>query len=106
MEPGYHVTLVRDATAASELEQSGFRGPLNCYRNNDRDFAFLRGFEGRRIEQPTLYIGGERDTVPQMFGDRLPVMRSAFSVSTSRERQDRSGNNRGDKGATGRFVAV
>jgi pimeloyl-ACP methyl ester carboxylesterase len=62
----------------SELEQSGFRGPLNRYRNNDRDFAFLRGFEGRRIEQPALYIGGERDRVLQMFGDRLPVMRSAL----------------------------
>ena len=62
----------------SEFEQSGFRGPLNRYRNNDRDFAFLRGFEGRRIEQPALYIGGERDRVLQMFGDRLPLMRGAL----------------------------
>jgi hypothetical protein len=43
----------------SEFEQSGFRGPLNRYRNNDRDFTFPGGFEGRRIEQPALYIGGE-----------------------------------------------
>ena len=62
----------------SEFEQSGFRGPLNRYRNNDRDFAFLRGFEGRRIKQPALYIGGERDRVLQMFGDRLPLMRGAL----------------------------
>jgi pimeloyl-ACP methyl ester carboxylesterase len=61
-----------------ELEQSGFRGPLNRYRNSDRDFAFLRGFEGRRIEQPALYIAGERDRVLYMFGDRLPAMRSAL----------------------------
>jgi pimeloyl-ACP methyl ester carboxylesterase len=62
----------------SEFEQHGFRGPLNRYRNNDRDFVFLRGFEGRRIEQPALYIGGERDRVLQMFGDRLPLMRKAL----------------------------
>jgi pimeloyl-ACP methyl ester carboxylesterase len=62
----------------SEFEQHGFRGPLNRYRNNDRDFVFLRGFEGRRIEQPALYIGGERDRVLQMFGDRLPLMREAL----------------------------
>lgn len=62
----------------SEFEQSGFRGPLNRYRNYDRDFAFLRDFEGSRIELPALYIGGERDMVLQMFGDRLPLMRAAF----------------------------
>jgi pimeloyl-ACP methyl ester carboxylesterase len=62
----------------SEFERSGFRGPLNRYRNNDRDFAFLRDFEGSRIEQPALYIGGERDRVLQMFGDRLPLMRAAL----------------------------
>ena len=63
----------------SEFEQHGFRGPLNRYRNNDRDFVFLRGFEGRRIEQPALYIGGERDRILQMFGDRLPLMREALA---------------------------
>jgi len=56
----------------SEFEQSGFRGPLNCYRNYDRDFAFLWDFEGSRIELPALYIGGERDMVLQMFGDACP----------------------------------
>ncbi len=61
-----------------ELKRSGFRGPLNRYRNSDRDFEFLRGFEGRRIEQPALYIGGERDRVLTMFGDRLPLMRDAL----------------------------
>jgi pimeloyl-ACP methyl ester carboxylesterase len=62
----------------SEFEQSGFRGPLNRYRNNDRDFAFLRDFEGSRIEQPALCIGGERDRVLRMFGERLPLMRGAL----------------------------
>jgi pimeloyl-ACP methyl ester carboxylesterase len=51
-----------------EFEGSGFRGPLNRYRNHDEDFAFLQGFSGRRIEQPALFIGGERDPVLRMMG--------------------------------------
>jgi pimeloyl-ACP methyl ester carboxylesterase len=53
---------------ASEFTLSGFRGPLNRYRNSDRDFAYLRRFADRKIEQPALFIGGERDLVLSMFG--------------------------------------
>jgi len=52
----------------SEFQSSGFRGPINRYRNHDRDFEYLRRFEGRRIEQPSLFIGGSRDLVLTMFG--------------------------------------
>ena len=51
-----------------EFERSGFRGPLNRYRNHDADFAWLQPFAGRKIEQPALFIGGERDLVLSMFG--------------------------------------
>jgi pimeloyl-ACP methyl ester carboxylesterase len=51
-----------------EFEGSGFRGPLNRYRNHDADFAWLSQFEGRKIEQPALFIGGERDLVLSMLG--------------------------------------
>lgn len=51
-----------------EFARSGLRGPINRYRNHERDFAFLRRFEGRKIEQPALFIGGERDLVLTMFG--------------------------------------
>jgi pimeloyl-ACP methyl ester carboxylesterase len=62
----------------NEFEVSGLRGPLNRYRNHDRDFAYLRQFEGRKIEQPALFIGGERDLVLSMLGDidLLAAMRS------------------------------
>jgi pimeloyl-ACP methyl ester carboxylesterase len=53
-----------------EFEGSGFRGPLNRYRNHDADFIYLQGFAGRRIEQPALFIGGERDLVLSMMGRR------------------------------------
>ena len=59
-----------------EFEKSGFRGPLNRYRNHDRDFEFLQAFKGKRIEQPALFIAGEQDRVLSMFGDRLPTMRA------------------------------
>jgi pimeloyl-ACP methyl ester carboxylesterase len=62
----------------SEFARSGFRGPLNRYRNHDRDFDYLQQFKGRRIEQPALFIGGERDLVLSMLGrgDLLATMRA------------------------------
>jgi pimeloyl-ACP methyl ester carboxylesterase len=53
-----------------EFEASGFRGPINRYRNHDADFIYLQEFEGRRINQPALFIGGERDLVLSMMGRR------------------------------------
>ncbi len=52
----------------AEFQRSGFRGPINRYRNHDRDFAFLSTFAGRKILQPSLYIGGDRDLVLSMLG--------------------------------------
>jgi len=51
-----------------EFEGAGFRGPLNRYRNHDRDFAYLSQFAGRKIEQPALFVGGSRDLVLSMLG--------------------------------------
>jgi pimeloyl-ACP methyl ester carboxylesterase len=61
----------------AEFEASGFRGPINRYRNHDADFIYLQAFSGRRITQPALFIGGERDLVLSMFGRRdiLPLMK-------------------------------
>jgi pimeloyl-ACP methyl ester carboxylesterase len=61
-----------------EFEGSGFRGPVNRYRNPDVDTAWLQQFQGRKIEQPSLFIGGERDLVLTMFGrmDFVPLMKA------------------------------
>ena len=61
-----------------EFEKSGLRGPINRYRNHERDFEYLRQFEGRKIMQPALFIGGSRDLVLTMFGrvDFVPLMRA------------------------------
>jgi pimeloyl-ACP methyl ester carboxylesterase len=64
-----------------EFERSGFRGPINRYRNHDRDFAWLSGFQGRTIDQPSLFIGGQRDLVLTMFGrtDVIPLMKTQLT---------------------------
>jgi pimeloyl-ACP methyl ester carboxylesterase len=46
----------------AEFEQSGFRGPLNRYRNYERDFAALPQLD-EKISQPALFITGTRDPV-------------------------------------------
>ncbi|ATQ44073.1 alpha/beta fold hydrolase [Caulobacter mirabilis] len=57
----------------AEFEGSGFFGPLNRYRNHPRDFAWLQAFKDRKIEQPSLFIGGDRDLVLKMIPGVNPV---------------------------------
>jgi len=53
-----------------EFENSGLRGPINRYRSHERDFEYLQQFKDRKIEQPSLFIGGERDLVLKMIPGR------------------------------------
>lgn len=61
-----------------EFERSGFRGPINRYRNHESDFAWLQAFAERRITQPALYVGGTKDPAASGFGriaDPVAIMR-------------------------------
>ncbi|MFO1255857.1 MAG: alpha/beta hydrolase [Sphingomonadaceae bacterium] len=61
-----------------EFKASGFRGPLNRYRNHERDFEWLKPMQGRQLEQPCLFIGGDRDPATTLFGavaDPVAMMR-------------------------------
>ncbi|HAU23012.1 MAG TPA: alpha/beta hydrolase [Erythrobacter sp.] len=61
-----------------EFKRSGFRGPLNRYRNHENDYEWLQGWKGKRIEQPSLFIGGTRDPATYLFGatdDPVRMMR-------------------------------
>ena len=51
-----------------EFEGSGFRGPINRYRNFDRDWAFMQTVKDTIVRQPALFIAGENDLVLKMFG--------------------------------------
>ncbi|MDE2563485.1 MAG: alpha/beta hydrolase [Sphingomonadales bacterium] len=63
---------------AAEFKASGFRGPLNRYRNHEADYEWLQGWQGKRIESPALFIGGSRDPATTLFGavaDPVAMMR-------------------------------
>jgi len=63
-----------------EFEGSGFRGPLNRYRNFHRDYAVASRYAGKKIEQPALFIAGNKDVGIRMFGrDVEPRMREHFA---------------------------
>jgi epoxide hydrolase A/B len=48
---------------AAEFKRSGFRGPLNYYRNIDRNWELMAAFEGTKVTVPALYIAGDQDMV-------------------------------------------
>ena len=53
----------------AQFEASGFRGPLNRYRNVDRDWMDMQPWRNRPITVPALFIGGELDG-PTIWGAR------------------------------------
>ena len=61
-----------------ELTASGFRGGLNWYRNIDALPGILSPFQGRTIEQPTLYMYGELDTVAGNSPEAIAGMRATL----------------------------
>lgn len=52
---------------ASQFVRSGFRGPLNRYRNFNRDNEFLKQRGTDAISQPSLFIHGDKDLVNRMY---------------------------------------
>lgn len=56
-----------------EFERSGLRGPINRYRNHERDFEWQQSFKDRRIEQPAFFISGTRDLAFNMLGGADPI---------------------------------
>ena len=48
---------------AEGFARSGFRGPLNYYRNIDRNWVQMAAFDGTKVTVPALYIAGDHDMV-------------------------------------------
>jgi pimeloyl-ACP methyl ester carboxylesterase len=51
------------AVYVDAFERTGFTGGLNWYRNIDRNWELTAPVAERRIEQPALFVTGERDPV-------------------------------------------
>jgi pimeloyl-ACP methyl ester carboxylesterase len=56
---------------AGEFERTGLTAALNRYRNMDRDWDDLAGFDGAPIRQPTLFIGGALDASTTWLADAI-----------------------------------
>ena len=52
----------------AQFERSGFRGPLNWYRNIDRNLALTPQLETAKIERPAMFIAGKKDPVLSFGG--------------------------------------
>jgi len=48
---------------AGEFRRSGFRGPLNYYRNVDRNWELMAAFTDVKVTVPALYVAGDHDMV-------------------------------------------
>jgi pimeloyl-ACP methyl ester carboxylesterase len=55
----------------AQYELSGFRGPLNWYRNIDRNIELTPQLEAAKIEQPSFFIAGSKDIVLSYGGGGL-----------------------------------
>ncbi|WP_233358820.1 alpha/beta fold hydrolase [Thermomonospora amylolytica] len=62
------------AVYAAEYAHSGFRGPVNWYRNLDRNWELTAAWHRAPITPPALYVAGERDMVLAGVKDRLHRM--------------------------------
>ncbi|MFC3226202.1 alpha/beta fold hydrolase [Marinibaculum pumilum] len=52
----------------AEFRRSGFRGPLNWYRNVDLSWELMAAYHDAPLEVPACFIAGERDMVLQVRG--------------------------------------
>ena len=57
----------------AEFEASGFRGPLNYYRNHNQTWE-LTADKPTTIDQPALFVAGEKDGVIMMAAEALRNM--------------------------------
>ena len=48
---------------AGEFRRTGFRGPLNYYRNVDRNWELMAPFADVKVTVPALLVAGDRDMV-------------------------------------------
>jgi len=55
----------------AQFEKSGFRGPLNWYRNIDRNLEITPQLENAKIEQPAFFVAGKKDLVLSFGGGGL-----------------------------------
>jgi pimeloyl-ACP methyl ester carboxylesterase len=51
------------ATFAAEFAPTGFTGPVNWYRNLDRNWELTAALQDAKVTPPALFVAGDRDLV-------------------------------------------
>jgi pimeloyl-ACP methyl ester carboxylesterase len=82
--PGW-LTEADIATYAAEFEQTGFSGPLNWYRNLDRNWELTAAWHRAPVRPPALYIAGDRDPVVAGPGAQRAIAAMATFVPDLRD---------------------
>jgi pimeloyl-ACP methyl ester carboxylesterase len=62
-EPPSWMSEAELAVYVEAFERTGFTGGLNWYRNIDRNWELTAAVAERRVQQPALFLTGERDPV-------------------------------------------
>lgn len=71
-EPPRWVDPRHFARLVAEYRRTGFQKPLYLYNNFDLNWELLAAWSGRTIEQPALFLGGDRDpTLVGVWGKRV-----------------------------------
>lgn len=52
-----------------EFEKNGLRGPLNYYRNLDRNWELSESYKEATVTQPAMFLYGDCDPIPFVGGD-------------------------------------
>ncbi|MFQ6651194.1 hypothetical protein Gotur_021982 [Gossypium turneri] len=68
-EANYYVT---------QFQKTGFTGPLNFYRNLDRNWELLKPWVGCKIETPAKFMMGDKDLVYHMPGMKDYIHNGGF----------------------------
>ena len=55
----------------AEFSRTGYRGPLNWYRNHRANWEYMSAWHQAPIKVPAMFIGGDRDPVLNWPGTRL-----------------------------------
>ena len=61
-----------------QYKMSGFRGPINWYRNIDRNIEITPQLAEAKIEQPSFFIAGKKDLVLSFAGGEMLDLMSNF----------------------------
>ncbi|MBU3069993.1 alpha/beta hydrolase [Aestuariicella sp. G3-2] len=71
-DPGKLPDFMTEAEANVYIEaftRNGLTGPLNYYRNIDRNWALSESYGNNTITQPALFLYGDHDPVPEVGGE-------------------------------------